>query len=135
MHEEFNTIRELAGWATAGILGTFLAFKRTLRMSAADDVKTEESRAGESLIKGLRLEVERLSTQNGRLADTLNELQLKLAELHSEVGHLRSENAIAALEIHNLQAENDRLQKEVDALHTEVERLRTVTKPGEIAKT
>lgn len=126
MHEDFNTVRELAGWATAGLLGTFLAFKRTLRMSAADDVKVEESRAGESLIKGLRIEVERLSTQNGRLADTLNELQLKLAELHSEVGHLRAENALAVEEIQDLRAENGRLKSEVAALHDEVDRLRAI---------
>ncbi len=135
MHEDFNTVRELAGWATAGLLGTFLAFKRTLRMSAADDVKAEESRAGESLIKGLRIEVERLSTQNGRLADTLNELQLKLAELHSEVGHLRAENALAVEEIQDLRAENGRLKNEVSALHDEVDRLRTITKTAEIPKT
>ncbi len=135
MHEDFNTIRELAGWATAGLLGTFLAFKRTLRMSASDDRQAEESRAGESLIKGLRIEVERLSTQNGRLADTLNELQLKLAELHSEVGHLRAENALAVEEIQDLRAENGRLKSEVSALHDEVERLRTVTNSAENLKT
>lgn len=122
---DFETIKEAAGWAAAAVMGGFIGIRKVMRFTAANDASIEHARADESLVKGLRTELERLSGQNGRLADALNELQNNVTVLLKQVGGLQVENARQARELLDLRSENVRLQNKVDVLHEEIETLRT----------
>lgn len=121
---EFDTVKEVAGWVTAVLLGGAVGLQKLMRFSAANNAGIEHARADEALLKGLRVELERLGKQNGDLAETLNSLQLRIQGLQTEVGQLRGENARQAREIVDLHAENSRLRDEIATLHTEVMVLR-----------
>jgi chromosome segregation ATPase len=124
MNEHYDAMKEIAGWLTAIGVGAWVGVKRLMAIGAREDVRTEQARAEESLINGLRTELERLGKQNGSLAGSLNELQTKIAELNSEVMQLRSENTRQAHDINELHGENGRLRAQVLALQHEISEMR-----------
>jgi septal ring factor EnvC (AmiA/AmiB activator) len=124
---DFAAIQEAAGWVTAAVLGGFVGIKKLMRFTAASDASIEHARADESLVKGLRTELERLSGQNGRLADALNLLQNDVTDLLKQVGRLKAENDRQAHEIIDLRGDNGRLRKQIAALHREIDELRALS--------
>jgi chromosome segregation ATPase len=123
-NDEFHFFRDAAGWVAAACMGVYIALKRAGRIGAQEDARREHERAAESLIKGLRTELERLGRQNGKLADNINELQHKLVEINAEVEHLRAQNATQGTQIASLSSENTKLHDELALLHAEVRVLR-----------
>lgn len=121
---DFLTVKEAAGWVAASLVGGALGLQRLMKFTAVNSASIEHARADESLIKGLRTELERLGAQNGRLADSLNELQRNIGGLNVEVGRLRAENAEQEREIKELKRENERLHDQINGLHTEIDDLR-----------
>jgi predicted nuclease with TOPRIM domain len=124
MSDDYNAVREIAGWLAAIGVGAWVGIKRLMAIGAREDVRAEQARAEESLINGLRTELERLGRQNGRLAETLNDLQNKIAGLNSEVLCLRDENARQSREIVDLHSENGKLRDQVLALQHEISEMR-----------
>lgn len=129
MSEDFNFVRDALGWIVATAITVFVALKRTLRLGAYEDAQKEHERAAESLVKGLRVELERLGRQNGLLAETVHDLQQRLADINSEVIQLRNENALQVFEVDKLRTENTKLQDEMALLHAEVRTLRQSAEP------
>ncbi len=120
MAVDFESIREVAGWVTAALVGGAVGLQKMMRFTAANNAGIEHAKADEALMKGLRVELERLGKQNGDLAATLNQLQTRIQELQTEVGQLRGENTRQAREIVDLHHENGRLREEIATLHAEV---------------
>jgi chromosome segregation ATPase len=121
---DFNSIKEIAGWVTAALVGGAIGIQKLMHFTASNNAGIEHARADESLVKGLRTELERLGKQNTTLAQTLNDLQVKITTLNTEVGELRGENTRQGRELVDLHRENSRLREEIATLHAEVTLLR-----------
>jgi chromosome segregation ATPase len=124
MGDEFNGIKEAAGWFTAALVGGSVGLMKLARFTASNNAGIEHAKADESLLRGLRVELERLGEQNGKLSTALNDLQLKITLLNTDVGTLRGENTRQAREITDLHKENETLRTQVMKLQTEVSILR-----------
>jgi chromosome segregation ATPase len=73
--------------------------------------KWKSANAEGSLITLMHEELERLSTQNTKLSQELNRLQLEIISLNSELRKLSSENQNLHLEVASLTLEISRLQR------------------------
>lgn len=122
---DFGTVKEIAGWVAAALVGGAIGIQKLMRFTAANNAGIEHARADEALVKGLRTELERLGRQNGELAVTLNGLQTRITQLNEEVGKLRGENTRQAREIIDLHQENSRLREDIATLHAEITLLRS----------
>jgi chromosome segregation ATPase len=120
MAVDFEAIKEAAGWVTAALFGGAVGLQRLMRFTANNNAGIEHAKADESLVKGLRVELERLGEQNGKLAESLNSLQSKIMQLNTEVGKLQGENTRQAREITDLHEENSRLRDQIATLQVEI---------------
>lgn len=75
-----------------GMVSILLGLKRLIKHWEKEGLEIEKINTEESLIKSLRTESERMSSQNQRLMDQLLTLQLQIGELHQSISRLRSEN-------------------------------------------
>ncbi len=116
----FESVKEAAGWLAFALGGGAIGLQKLMKFTASNNAGIEHAKADESLVKGLRVELERLGQQNGKLAESLNTLQNKITQLNTEVGQLRGENTRQSREITDLHAENSRLREQIADLHTEI---------------
>ena len=100
-----NIIKELTTILGTIVTVTFvsiLGLKKTIRMWEKDGLEIEKSRTEESLIKTLRVELERMNDQNQKLITQLSSLHTQINELHTSISILRNENDILHKQINRL---------------------------------
>lgn len=98
-----------AAGAGAAVVGAVLYWKKILTSFAREDVMTGRAEAELDIIETLRAELDRLSKQNGMLAEQLIRLQATAMELQASVNTSRLENRELRDEIHSLRDEITRL--------------------------
>jgi FtsZ-binding cell division protein ZapB len=126
---------EVVGGLT-GFVAVAAYFMRKLKPGFAnDDVSVAGSKADLGIIDRLTKECDRLSTQNGELADSVNRLQLETikiatenSKLHIEIQALREENAELRRENKEMRREREELMTEMVELKADMQEMSAVIK-------
>lgn len=127
MTENTDAIMAALGAITSSVVGLAFWLRRMKPTFAKDDLATKVAEADIGVIDRLERECKRLSEQNDRLANTLNDFQLQVLRLHTENNKLSMEN-------NTLREENLSLREEIMELRTEVAELtRTVMQMRHVA--
>ncbi len=104
-----NTASELFGYAAAAVVAAVVGAQKLLKGWSRDRLERVAADAQTAAVIGLREENDRLSAQNGTLAEALNEMQLRVARIAGEAARLAEENLQLKTEIEQLQAQITRL--------------------------
>lgn len=84
-------VQQLAPGVFAGGLAAALAWFRMRRVTARDNKGTTADDATAAVISMLRAEVQRLSDQNTKLAEIVNDLQMQVVALHTKNSELQED--------------------------------------------
>lgn len=107
--QELNLgITELVTAVAVGFVGLIVGLQKVLK-------GWKETSVESNIISLMHDELERLSSQNTKLAEELNKLQIEIIQLNKELRHLSSENQLLHEEISSLNAEIGRLQQVISA--------------------
>lgn len=85
-----NDVRDLAGWAAAGLASSILLYTKTRKTVASDDKATSGDMAITAVIDLLKAEVNRLALQNAALARIVSDLQLEVIAVRDENAELKT---------------------------------------------
>ena len=102
---QWEQVIQLLSIIAVGIAGVAIGLKRLQVGWAKGETEVSVERAQSSLINALRDELSRMSTQNMRLLEGMNSLQVRLVELTHEVTLLKVENHALAQEVSELRGE------------------------------
>lgn len=101
------TIAQYASGITVSLVAIAFGVQKLLKTWSSNSAEN-------SVVTLLRQELERMGTQNARLADEMNKLQFEVIELNKSLGALTAENQRLHVEVNSLTQQVDRLQTTLD---------------------
>lgn len=88
---DLETHGTILGGILAALIAALMWARRLMTGWAKEGVHIERAEAEKQLLTSLREEILRLAEQNGKLARTVNELQIEVAELRGSNTRLQAE--------------------------------------------
>lgn len=113
---DFEDISKAVFGLAGGVGAMLFWFHKAKPGFAKDDLAVKQAEADIGIIDRLDIECRRLSDQNTKLAESLNDFQMQLLDFHTENRKLASENEL-------LRKENSLLRDEIVLLRNEVREL------------
>lgn len=116
IEQNVDTLMTAVGSLVTGLVGAAFWIRKAKPGFAKDDLTTKQAEADLGVIERLERECKRLSDQNEKLANLVNEFQLQILRLQTENNRMSLENSA-------LKQENVALREEIIELKNDIAEL------------